>query len=183
MDMYKIAEYEALRATIRERGTARMCLILAGVLAWGLLTLALNALEFDRAASVVPLTILAATFEISFFIHTGVERVGRYLQVFFEEGQDGWEHTIMAYGRNNPGSGANPLFIPLFVVIAVLSLAGSIPAAARHPGWIAISMLSHILFALRMAAANRRAAAQRALDLDRFRALKNSAASNQPASN
>jgi len=55
------AEYEALRATIRERG------------------------------------------EISFFIHIGIERVGRYLQVLYEP--DGrWEHTIMAYGKSYLGS-------------------------------------------------------------------------------
>ena len=77
--MFRIAEYEALRSTIRERGSVRMCLILVGVLAWGVLTLALNASEFDRAATLVPLMVLTTTFEISFFIHTGVERWGRYL--------------------------------------------------------------------------------------------------------
>ena len=33
--MFRIAEYEALRSTIRERGSVRMCLILVGVIAWG----------------------------------------------------------------------------------------------------------------------------------------------------
>jgi hypothetical protein len=180
--MFKIAEYEALRATIRERGTARMCLILAGIIAWGVLTLALNASEFERAATLVPLLVLAATFEISFFIHTGVERVGRYLQVFYEEGpalsepqsgeSKGWENTIMAYGQRSPG-GANPLFITLFALIAVVNFAASLLAANRHPGWIGISFIAHVVFSWRLVSANRLSAGQRALDLDRFRALKN----------
>ena len=112
--MFRIAEYEALRSTIRERGSVRMCLILVGVIAWGVLTLALNASEFERAATLVPLMVLITTFEISFFIHTGVERVGRYLQVFYEDsemfdedserpapseprggGSKGWENIVM----------------------------------------------------------------------------------------
>ena len=39
----------------------------------------------DRGAlTLVPFLAIAATFEISFFIHMGVERVGRYLQVLYE---------------------------------------------------------------------------------------------------
>jgi hypothetical protein len=167
--MFKIAEYEALRATIRERGTARMCLILAGIIAWGVLTLALNASEFERAATLVPLLVLATTFEISFFIHTGVERVGRYLQVFYD---DEWESTAMAYGQRTPG-GPSPLFITLFAIVAFVNFAASLLAANRHPGWIGISFIAHLVFGWRLVSANRIAAGQRALDLDRFRSLKN----------
>jgi cbb3-type cytochrome oxidase subunit 3 len=181
--MFKIAEYEALRATIRERGTARMCLILVGVIAWALCTLALNASsEFERAATLIPLVVLVATFEISFFIHTGVERVGRYLQVFYENApalseppsgeSKGWETTAMAYGQRNPG-GPNPLFVTLFAIIALVNFAASLLTANRHPGWIGISFLAHVAFVWRLVSANRLSAGQRALDLDRFRALKN----------
>jgi hypothetical protein len=152
-----------------------MCLILSGLIAWGALTLALNALEFDRAATLVPLLILGATFEISFFIHTGVERVGRYLQVYFE---DQWEETAMAYGRNNPG-GANPLFTTLFLLIALVNFAATLATAARHPGWIGISFLSHLAFVWRLFSAKRSSSVQRALDLDRFRAIKTAAESKQ----
>jgi hypothetical protein len=174
--MYKIAEYEALRATIRERGTARMCLILAGVIAWSVLTLALNASEFERAATLVPLMVLAATFEISFFLHTGVERVGRYLQVFHED-EPGWEHIAMAYGQRNPG-GADPLFTTLFAVVALVNFAASLPAATRHPGWVGISLVAHVVFCWRLFSTRGKSARQRALDLDRFRALKNPPPSN-----
>jgi hypothetical protein len=174
--MYKIAEYEALRATIRERGTARVCLILAGVIAWSALTLALNASEFERAATLVPLIVLAATFETSFFIHTGVERVGRYLQVFYED-EPGWEQIVMAYGQRNPG-GADPLFTTLFAIIALVNFAASLPAASRHPGWVAISLVAHVVFTWRLFSARGTAARQRALDLDRFRALRTAPPSN-----
>ena len=160
--MFKIAEYEALRATIRERGTVRLCALLAGLVAWAALCLALNALEFERGVTLVPLLVLVSTFEISFFIHTGVERVGRYLQVFYEEPTAGWEHTIMAYGQKNPGGGPDPLFVPLFAILAALNFVASFPAASRHPGWLALSLVGHVLFGWRMIKARRISAGQRA---------------------
>jgi hypothetical protein len=169
--MYKIAEYEALRATIRQRGTVRIGLILAGVISWGALTLALNAGPFERAATLVPLLVLAATFEVSFFIHTAVERVGRYLQVFYEN-QDGWETVVMAYGRNNAG-GLDPLFVMLFAVVAIANFACSLPAQQQHPGWVGISLVAHVVFGWRLARGRRLAGAQRAQDLQRFLAIKN----------
>ena len=120
--------------------------------------------------------VLAATFEISFFIHTGVERVGRYLQVFYEDDGKGWESTVMAYGQANPG-GSHPLLITLFAVITIVNFAASLPTAARHPGWIGISFVAHVMFGWRIVSARRFSAAQRAIDLDRFRALKHPPAS------
>ena len=188
--MYKIPEYEALRATIRERGSVRMWLILAGIIGWGALTMGLNAGEFDRAATLVPFLVLAATFEISFFIHTGVERVGRYLQVFYEDQPPaapalsehsewkGWETTVMAYGRAHPGGGLDPLFVTLFAVIAAVNFLGSFPAAVRHPGWVAVSLAAHLVFGWRLVTARRLSAQQRTVDLERFRALRNPPVSN-----
>jgi hypothetical protein len=187
-----------------------MCLILVGVIAWGVLTLALNASDFERAATLVPLMVLTTTFEISFFIHTGVERVGRYLQVFYEDSEGsapserspgeapavgeprgerpalseslsgeskGWENTVMAYGQKYPGGGGNPLFIALFATIALVNFAASLATAARHPGWIGISVVVHLVFVWRLFSARRASAGQRALDLERFRTLKTSPSS------
>ena len=42
-------------------------------------------------ATLVPLLVLAAAFECVFALHVGIERVGRYLQVFYE---DRWEQLI-----------------------------------------------------------------------------------------
>ena len=152
-----------------------MCLLLAGLAAWGAFILVLNASEFERAATLVPLLTLAATFEMSFFIHTGVERVGRYLQVFYD---DQWENTIMAFGRTPSRGGTHPLFITLFCVFGLTNFTASLPTAARQPGWVGISLVSHVVFGWRIFSARRIAAAQRAVDLERFRALKNSPPSN-----
>ena len=107
----QLEEYRALRETIRERGTARIWVVLAGLTSWAGLAIATTALAVLPIATFLPLLVLAATFEIVFSLHTGVERVGRYIQVFFEdETIGGWEHEAMAYGRAFPGSGPDPLF-------------------------------------------------------------------------
>jgi hypothetical protein len=80
----ELEEYRALRATIRERGTTRIWVFLIGILAWAALTVATAALAGVPVAALVPLAVLVATFEAIFALHTGVERIGRYIQVFFE---------------------------------------------------------------------------------------------------
>ena len=74
-------EYNALRATIRERGTARVCIFVAGVAAWTAATIATTALASSPVASLLPLLLLACVFETVFALHVGVERIGRYVQV------------------------------------------------------------------------------------------------------
>ena len=77
-------EYTALRATIRERGTARVCIFAAGIAAWAAATIAIAALAATPVATLLPLLVLAAVFEAVFALHIGVERIGRYIQVFHE---------------------------------------------------------------------------------------------------
>src|SRR5687768_11340035 len=91
------SEFEALRATIRERGTVRLCAVLLGLGLWAALLVAVRVSRLDGFVTLTPLLVLAAAFEVSFFVHTGVERVGRYLQVFYEEaaGSRGWETIAM----------------------------------------------------------------------------------------
>ena len=164
------AEYQSLRDTIRERGTARLCAVLVGLIAWGALATALFIAHLSGGAALVPLLVLAGTFEINFFVHTGVERIGRYVQVFYEEraGAVGWETTAMRYGAAFP-SGLDPLFSIVFAAAACLNFFTTVIAAERRPGWIALALVAHLAFGYRIVAAKRRAAAQRALDLDRFR--------------
>jgi hypothetical protein len=166
------AEYQALRDTIRERGTARLCAVLVGLAAWGALAIALLLAELEGAITLVPFVVLAATFELNFFVHTGVERIGRYLQVFFEEraGAIGWETTAMSYGAKFP-SGLDPLFSIVFAMAAALNFLSALPVAERRPGWIVLSFLAHLAFGYRIVSARKLARAQRALDLDRFRSL------------
>jgi hypothetical protein len=127
-------------------------------------------------ATFIPLLLLAATFEIVFSLHTSVERIGRYIQVFFEEGgsEAGWEHRIMAFGSGTrmPGAG-DPLLARYFWAGAVFNM---LPAALMAPvpiEWIVVG-IGHLLFVVRVAVARRQAIGQRARDLERFRAIKNS---------
>jgi hypothetical protein len=166
-------EYQALRAVIGERGTLRMGAVLIGLVAWGALVLVLLLSDLAGGATLVPLIVLAATFEISFFIHLGVERVGRYVQVFHEEAKTviGWETVAMNYGRTFPG-GLDPLFTALFACAAIVDFVSAFALTTRRPGWLVISFIAHSVFAWRLVAARRASASQRALDLERFRALR-----------
>jgi len=169
----QIEEYRALRSTIRERSTARVWIALAGFSAWAGAAVATAALWTLPVATLIPLLLLALTFEIVLALHTAVERIGRYLQVFFEDAQidAGWEHTVMAYGREFPGGGPDPLFCGYVWAATVLNL---IPAALVTPQPIewAVVGAAHALVALHVWLARRAAAKQRALDLDRFTRLK-----------
>src|SRR5262245_28415723 len=99
----ELEEYRALRATIRERGTARVYLVVGGLGAWAALVIATASLASLPVATLLPLLFLAGVFEAIFALHTGVERIGRYLQVFYEEPPErGWEHVAMAFGRAFP---------------------------------------------------------------------------------
>lgn len=166
------SEYAALRATIRDRGTVRVCSILIGLAVWGALVITLAAAGASGSSTLVPLVVLAGTFEVSFFIHTGVERIGRYIQVFYEErGQwKGWETIAMSYGTAFPAGGLDPIFSLLFAAAGVANFLSTLP---RFPdeGWNIVSVIAHFGFGYRIVRARRSSAAQRALDLDRFRQL------------
>jgi hypothetical protein len=168
----QLEEYRALRETIRERGTARIWVVLAGLTSWAGLAIATTALAVLPIATFLPLLVLAATFEIVFSLHTGVERVGRYIQVFFEDDTiGGWEHEAMAYGRAFPGSGPDPLFGFYFWLATVFNF---IPAVLAQPvplEWMVVGTV-HALLMVRVGVARRQAARQRAIDLERFERLK-----------
>jgi hypothetical protein len=176
MDELRQAEYAALRATIKERGTARVVLFPVMVGAWAVMMLLTLAVSPRPLSFLFPLMALAATFEAVFHLHTGVERIGRYLQVFYEKDVDptrgqGWETIAMAYGRAFPGSGSDPLFVTAFAVAIALNL---VPTLLMRPNvaW-AIVAVAHVALLVRISLARRRAAGQRALDLERFRTLLN----------
>jgi hypothetical protein len=176
----ELEEFRALRATIRERGTARIWIVLTGLTGWAALAIATAALAALPIATFLPLLVLAVTFEIVFSLHTGVERVGRYIQVFFEdETAGGWEHETMAYGRAFPGSGTDPLFTFYFWLATVFNF---IPAVLAQPvpvEWWVVGVV-HVLFMARLAVARRQANRQRALDLERFEQLKRGASATSP---
>jgi hypothetical protein len=166
-----LEEYQALRDTIRERGTARVWIVLVGLVGWAGLTIATASLAALPVATLLPLLEMATAFEVVFALHTGVERIGRYIQVFYEEEDGrGWEHTTMSYGRTF-GGGSDPLFANIFRIAAILNF---IPALYANPvpiEWGVVGAI-HLLFIARILVAQRQANRQRAVDLERFRTIK-----------
>ena len=171
----ELEEYRALRATIRQRGTTRLWIVLAGVTAWASLTVATAALAQLPVATLLPLLVLAITFEIVYALHTGVERIGRYLQVFFEREDAGlgWEHYAMAYGRRFPSIGCDALFSPYFAAAATFNFVPALLAGPVPLEWGSVGVL-HLLFLVRIGVARHAATHQRATDLERFRELQQS---------
>ena len=113
-------------------------------------------------------------FEAVLAIHTGVERVGRYIQVFFEDATSdpGWESPVMTYGRMFPGERQRSdvhrdIFSP-----RPSSTSFQYCSPARCPIEYGVVGTIHALFAARVLLARRHAVRQRALDLDRFQAIK-----------
>jgi hypothetical protein len=163
------AEFEALRATIRERGTVRMILLPVSVALWAAAAIATTAAVALPIAALVPLLVLAAGFEAIYALHVNVERIGRYLQVFHEP-EGGWEHVAMTFGQRFPGRGPDALFSGIFLIATALNY---LPVAlgGTMPELVVAGML-HLLLALHIGTARQRAARQRALDLERFTAIK-----------
>ena len=116
----ELEEYRALRDTIRERGTARIWVFLAGLIGWGALTIATAALASLPVATFLPLLVFAATFEGVFSLHVGVERIGRYIQVFLET-DGGWEHDGDGVRPPLKGTELDPLFTAHFIIAVILN--------------------------------------------------------------
>jgi hypothetical protein len=173
MTARELAEYTALRDTIRERGTTRVWLQLATFVAWAALAIASAALTALPIATLVPLLVLAVGFETGFALHTGMERIGRYVHVFFEgEGPDrGWEHRIMAYGDAVRAPAGDPLLALYFWIATSFNFIPVLLAGPAPSEWSVVGVL-HLLFLVRVGAARRQAGRQRAIDLEWFRQLK-----------
>ncbi len=182
MDDVASREYAALRETIRSRGGARPIAFLLGLIGWAAVLAGVLAWVATPIASVVPLLILLATFEVVRSLHLGVERIGRYIQVFFEEVPSGiaptappaWEHTAMAFGPSLPGAGVHPYFLAVFfMATAVNFLAVLFPS----PVLVELSTLAvpHVAFAIWLIRCDVAMRKQRATELARFRALRDAA--------
>jgi hypothetical protein len=169
----ELEEYRALRATIRERGTARHVIVVAGLAGWAGLAIATTVTLTLPIASLIPLVVLAVTFQVTFALHTGVERIGRYIQVFHEAEDEPvrWERTAMAFGPHAPKRGANPLFIEFFLLAAVANVLPLTLAEAIAIEWLVVGAF-HVIFAVHVLRSHRYAAKQRAIDLGIFTRLK-----------
>jgi hypothetical protein len=137
-------------------------------------TFVLGLLQAGPLTAFGGLLALVAGFEAVYALHVGVERIGRYLQVFYEEvgHLPAWERTAMAFGREPSGDGIDPLFSPVYAAALLLNL---VPVGlASQPVFILAAVAAHAGFALRIVRARLYAAGQRAKDLERFRRLKDS---------
>jgi hypothetical protein len=163
----ELEEYKALRATIRQRGSVRTCVFLAGLAAWAGASLTATLLSIP-AVTLVSLVLLAGAFEAVFALHVGVERMGRYLQVFYE---DRWEQTAMAFGAPLAGTGSDPLFAVFFGLATILNF---IPVLLVEPVPVELAVLggAHALFIIRLVVARQVARRQRSADLERFRKMR-----------
>jgi hypothetical protein len=181
MSVYAEHEFLVLRETIRSRGTARPVVLLVGLGTWAAVLVAVLAWLPNPTASVVPLVLLVATFEVVRTLHLGVERIGRYLQVFYEESPGGsaptappaWEHTAMQLGPSLPGAGGHPYFLPVILVAATVNF-----LAVLFPGPVTVELVvlavPHLAFIVWLAYCDRGMRRQRATELARYRALRDS---------
>jgi len=120
-----LEEYRALRATIRERGTARLVVTALTFVSWAAVATATCAFSLAPVLGFIPLLVLTAGFEAGFAMHVGVERIGRFLQVRYESAGTlpGWEHAAMKAGANPSARlGVDPLFFWPYVAAVVLNL-------------------------------------------------------------
>jgi len=185
MDRPAAAEYRALRDTIAARANLRFVLALAGFGCWALLLMGVLVWLPYPVAVIVPLLVLVATFEVIRPLHFGAERIGRYLQVFYEEqGEPGrplaetpsWERTAMKLSAI-PGTGGHPLFVPVFF-LATLTNALPVLLAERPATAIELAALGvpHLSLMVWLLNADRAMRTQRTSELVQFRQLQADAA-------
>ncbi|HUL72587.1 MAG TPA: hypothetical protein VLT86_05760 [Vicinamibacterales bacterium] len=177
-----LEEYRALRATIRERGTMRLLVAMITFVAWAAGALAVVSWASVSALALLPLLVLVAGFEVVFAAHVGVERIGRYLQTYYETpgpNPPQWERLAMEIGpQAGAGSGIDPLFTAVFVLAGLLNLVPtsllSLSDGPTLPGGVPLELavygMLHALFIGRLFRARRFAARQRARELQLFKA-------------
>ena len=176
---FSVEEYRALRATIRERGSVRLFVAPITFMAWAALTVAIQSWLPATWFSLLPLLVLAAGFEAILSLHLGVERVGRFIQVFYEGeagGLPGWEHAAMEATPPSPAIRIDPLFSSLFLIATVLNLVLALLVRVTGEAnevtlWVELVGFSfvHAMLVARVLAARRFARRQRAVDLDMYR--------------
>ena len=180
MDDLARAEFVSLRETIRARAGARPLLAVAGLSVWAVVIVAVLIWLPNPLAAVVPLLVLVAAFEATRSIHLGVERIGRYVQVYFEESLStedqrlvppAWERTAMLFGPAVPGAGGHPLFLPVFFMATIVNFIAVI-LPGPLPVEVGTLLVPHLAFIFWMIYCDRGMRKQRTSELARFRELK-----------
>ena len=166
------AEFAVLRQTIARRGTTRMVLVTVTFIGWATLAVVLLLFGNLPVATLFPLMVLIGGFEAIHALHVGTDRIGRYLQVYYEKDPEGprWETTALAVGPALPGGGIDPLFSVIFTCAAVVNL---IPLLVPRPTWLEVGIVAtfHVAFLAHIVRARLAASRQRAVELESFKAL------------
>ena len=185
MERHRRSEYVILRRTIAQRGALRPVLTLIGMGIWASALMAVLVLLPYPVAAAIPLLLLAVTFEVIRPLHFGAERIGRYIQVFYEEdGNQGraladtpsWERVAMSFGAV-PGVGGHPLFVPVFLLATAINYL-SVLLPRPVPLEMSVMAVPHLAFIAWLIAADRAMRNQRTLELARLRDLR----SKEPSS-
>jgi hypothetical protein len=175
------SEFTVLRATIATRGTVRMALLPVVIVAWASLAIIVVLFGDLPVAALPPLAILVGGFESINALHAGVERIGRYLQVF-HEGQPGgptWETTAMAAGPRLRGGGVDPLFAVVFYATTLLNMTTALVPEPTPLETLVVGGL-HAAFLVRVAWARHVAGGQRARELEIYQETRAARPSAEP---
>jgi len=180
MERHHQSEYLVLRQTIAQRGALRPILALCGIAFWAALLIAVLVLLPYPVAASIPLLVLLVTFEVIRPLHFGSERIGRYLQVFYEEDKvtnrplgdtPSWERVAMSFGTV-PGVGGHALFVPVFLIATAINyLAVLLPKPVAIE--LSVMAIPHVAFIAWLVAADRAMRSQRPIELARLRELQN----------
>lgn len=171
-------EFTELRRTIAVRGTVRLVLGPLTVALWAVV--AMQARYGDQRLQILlPLLTLAGGFEGVRALHIGVERIGRYLQVFHEAGEGpdrpSWETAAMEPVRAAAGLALDPLFGRLVLLACAANAFLSFEIIA--PSLTGLWLLAHTALAVRVILSMRACRRQRALDLAHYRKVRQDLAS------
>jgi hypothetical protein len=118
--------------------------------------------------TIVPLLLLAGTFEAVYGLHVGVERIGRYLLAFHD---DGWERAAGLFGQPAGAPRFDALFTAPFLLAALANLMPLLSTTPIVQEWALVGA-AHGLFAARVLQARAAARRQRAADSERFKQLR-----------
>src|SRR5262245_37592458 len=128
-----------------------MVLLPVTMLGWAALMTVIVLFADLPVTSLLSLSVLVGGFEAIHALHVGVERIGRYRQVYYEAegGEARWETTAMAVGPALPGGGIDPLFSLVFVCAAVINM---IPAVIPGPNRLELGVIGafHLVFIFRV---------------------------------
>jgi hypothetical protein len=165
-------EFTILRRTIAVRSTARILLLPLVLFGWAVAAGTIG-LGDSPMSALITLGLLAAGFEAIHALHVGAERIGRYLQVFYEADEPGprWETAAMAVGPALPGGGVDPLFTLVFSGAVATNFLLTVLATPTPPALATLGVL-HAGLIVRFFRARLAAARQRTVELESFRALR-----------